>query len=588
MFFVAMRATLPFVAGSLIAASQSFQANRSVEPAWAVSTKIYSEYTSCKSDVTCDDHPLYPFIMRRAKLIRLNPILDPPRNLPYEEMGISLIQLTPSGYRYFYRANFPKKLSQARTGLLDANLHPADNREPQLVPGIPPDPADFNVEFAGPEDPRAFRNPAQQIMLIYCRVAADGKRAMYLFNTVTKTQVKLSDFGEQVHKNWTPLTYKSSTELILFYKMDPVELVSCKVDSGVCEFIKQTTLRFFQKGVTLRGGSPFNHLRDNYYYSFARTADRFVNGFLQYYRPVFMIVKYDKMTNELDPVFVSSPFDFYGAPQRLVNNKLPPNDRYFDYMLPYTAILISNGRMIVTLNVKDNYNVMVSLDDAKQRIDEIIRQYETVDCLGQVKSKGWDTLMNDRSGGLQVCQERLKYMWRVAVDSAVWENAQLCLSKGIVKASDYLQAHRDESPYILFNEATRALFATEVNRVCAEKRDYYAEWLKLSNFKKREYCQAATIRDVHFEFKCRDVKPARPWSWVKKAGAILGTAALLSHGTAAYLNRESQPAPSPLLKPQPLLKNRGVSAVSIVLIVISTLLVMLLVVLGFLTYRRRE
>ena len=479
--------------------------DRSDQP-WSISNRIYSEYTSCSHDVYCPAHPVYPFRVSRWKLIHL---VEPEvaHHLPdgvktYEEMGISLVPRRDSYYNFYYRANFPSKYSEARKGLLSPDFDYVGNNQPILVPGIPADPASSrHIPHLGPEDPRAFKNPSGDTMLIYSRADSQGIRAMYLFNTVMMTEVRLDNFGLKTQKNWTPLTYTSPRDLILFYSMQPIELVRCDVYSGTCVFTAKTNQSFFQRGVTLRGGTPFYHYRDNYYYSFARTVQKPLQHGRSVYRLVFMLVDFDKDTLSLTPAFVSSPFDYYTIPQMAVDDHLSPSDDAFKYILPYSAI-IKGSDMIVTVNVNDTQNVALTMSGVTTSIDEIIRQYEKVHCETRFTTLGWDGVMTSSLVELATCKEKLKAMWRVATDSFLWDNSHACLYGPTLTVTDKLSSLKGELPYKLFNEATESIFSLEVERLCDEKRSLFSNLLNVTDSEKREICS----NPGGFEFFCNKRK----------------------------------------------------------------------------------
>ena len=489
-----------------------------VEHPWTFSNQLYSEYDSCENGKHCPAHPYYPFNVSESLSKRVTlPALNAPWGAErYEEMGISLAPRKDMSFDFYYRANFPPIRSDVRTGILDQNLQLS--RSIYSVPGIPWDPFFRDGSYWGPEDPRVFTNPKGRTMLIYSRRDIKDVRAMYIFDTVSRKQVKLHSLGLQTQKNWTPLVYTSEHELILFYSMHPVELVSCHVLSGRCKFILRTKLTFFPHGVVLRGGSSFYHYRGDYYYSFARTVSKLVIG-PSLYRPVLTIVKFNKDTQELDHVLVSSAFDFFGIPQNKIDPSTDRRSDSFRYMLPYSAPL-QGLDMLLSLNIRDNANVVLRLTNVKKKIDAIINQYETINCDDQLASIGWQAIMTSDAKDMFTCQEKLRSIWRVAADSLLWNNAATCLStEGVIPAvSENLNKRIAENTYPFdsfrkSNTSVDTLLIEEVVRLCAGRRAMYPEWLTYSQDVKESKCRAFNNRfpSMHDEFKCatlfRQAKP---------------------------------------------------------------------------------
>ena len=339
---------------------------------------IYSAYSHCVNHQLCSDGRYYPFNVSSTTLMRIPRITDIPSDATrYEEMSVSLIPRSDNvSYTMYYRANFPSAVSYTMTTVVDDAFQIIGGR-PVLVPGIPLDSTQRSGNYWGTEDARAFINPAGSTMLIYNRRDDENWRRLYLFDTESGIEVRLSDMGEKTNKNWTPLLYKSSNELVLVYTMQPVRLIQCNVHSGDCHFIAIEDTHFFNKEVAdLRGGTPFYHYRDNYYYSFARTrdpSDKICQG--AYYRPVFTIIEFTKEDNKFTPVFISAPFDFFGLPQQAVDPNIEATNCAWRYMLPY-SIVNNNETMRLTLNLRDNENVVVTFGNVTDNIEALIEAHK--------------------------------------------------------------------------------------------------------------------------------------------------------------------------------------------------------------------
>jgi len=539
------------------------------------SNDLYSEYDSCTNGKSCIDHPYYPFnvtyeLSRRVYLKK--PFLKlPNRAQRYEEMGISLDPRTDGSYDFYYRSNYYPVLSEVRFGHFDPDFSNTPSTYP--VPGIPADPEDRTGIYWGPEDPRLFKDPKGRSLLIYSRRDKDDVRAMYIFNTVTEKEVKLYNFGVKTHKNWTPVDFISDDELVLYYSMQPVELVKCNIISGKCSFIIRSSLSFFPRGIVLRGGTAFTKYREDYYYSFARSVDRtkLKEGRKQKYRPVFMIIKFDKATLKVDHVYVSSAFDFFGIPEEAIDKHKKRDDPVFDYMLPYSAV-VRDQDMIITLNLNDSSNVVLRLHDVIKNIDAIINQYETVDCDKQLADMGWRAVMVTNDPKLFRCKERLRSIWRVAADDVLWNNSASCLATNAtdsfltpVMLGD-LQRHKNVSHFNPLNKskyAIRPTLAKEAVRLCREKRKKLAQWVMLSDEAKKDSCAKMDQNSDEERFKCSGIdrnyyavpshiEPENEEPSTirdsytdiikRNAGTILGVGGLASVAVGSYLRqRESVP-----------------------------------------------
>lgn len=540
------------------------------ERPWWVSNAIYSEYDSCRNEESCIAHPYYPFNVTQnlSKLVKLDSRHIGRRD--YEEMGISLVPRIDDNYDFYYRANYPPLESEIRFGRFTNYFSNKASTIP--VPGIPADPKPREGKYWGPEDPRVFNDTQGNTLLIYSRRDKDNVRAMYIFNTVTKKEVRLSPLGERTQKNWTPITFTSATELVLYYSMQPVELVKCNIITGSCEIIRRQNQSFFPRGVVLRGGTVFYNYRGDYYYSFARSVDKLIGGSAKY-RPVFMIIKFNKKTLQLDHVFVSSAFDFFGIPEKKVNSSLGRDNDYFRYILPY-SVVVKEQDMILTLNVHDTANVILRLRDVMKNIDAIINQYETVDCDKQLASMGWIAVMLTRDAKLFRCQEKLKTIWRVAADDLLWNNSAACLATNATDSFltpvmlSNVQQHKNDSNFELLNRSKKAIrpaLAAEAVRLCNVKRNEYADWVKLDDKAKKQACvdKQKQADDIHQKLKCNvidrdyyaqppqlepeididstadDPQPSPYTDFIKKhAGTILGAGALASVVAGGYLGQQ--------------------------------------------------
>jgi len=243
--------------------------------------------------------------------------------------------------------------------------------------------------YLGPEDARAFLNPAGETMLIYSRIFWEwnglpvrmGKKnfvsVMLLYNTRSRKKVILIPKGIplQQQKNWSPIKYIDQDNLLLVYTFEPVlTVIICNVRSGSCGLVDRENDSVQTREGVLRGGTPFYHFKRNYYFGFARVAvEKICTNSV--YRPVLIVMEVES-PKLISAVFYSQITSFSDKPMHAVKPDWTTQDFcHFEYTLPYSAILDGN-EMLVTLNLKDQVNVVVRLSNATTMLEQVIREYE--------------------------------------------------------------------------------------------------------------------------------------------------------------------------------------------------------------------
>ncbi|CDK29346.1 unnamed protein product [Kuraishia capsulata CBS 1993] len=134
-----------------------------------------------------------------------------------------------------------------------------------------------NVALAGPEDPRIIWKDgqySQEPIVVFNMVSnkAKGKRAVHAFFPLrkpTKDDNQLVVFSidgkdtKEKEKNWTPFFYHKETEdsahskgaIYFIYELNPLTVIKCSLDYGLCRFKQQNTETAKVEG-DLRGGTP--------------------------------------------------------------------------------------------------------------------------------------------------------------------------------------------------------------------------------------------------------------------------------------------------------------------------------------------
>ena len=129
----------------------------------------------------------------------------------------------------------------------------------------------------GPEDLRMFEFEQQLYLTFSALTSFPGanKRIywQFLFDLEKEQTIVLSIANSKPstgEKNWTPLVMNDT--LLLIRSLHPFVVLKCSV-TGKCEYAYQRLLDGTRMG-KLRGGTPFLHYRDGYYFSIAHTTVR--------------------------------------------------------------------------------------------------------------------------------------------------------------------------------------------------------------------------------------------------------------------------------------------------------------------------
>lgn len=127
-----------------------------------------------------------------------------------------------------------------------------------------------NKYYYGPEDPRIIKRTndlgfEEPIVVFNLKSLEISKRVMHMyfpFSNNMKMLKKRSEPWANIEKNWTPFisTRQPNTKLNFMYSVEPLEIVTCELDTGMCDFIQKlekTSINYFGP---LRGGSQLEQL----------------------------------------------------------------------------------------------------------------------------------------------------------------------------------------------------------------------------------------------------------------------------------------------------------------------------------------
>ena len=269
------------------------------------------------------------------------------------------------------------------------------------------------LTWLGPEDSRGFLNPQHETMLIYNKRDFPDldklnitKRATksYLYNTATHREVRLRVEDEKDNeKNWTPIKYVNDTHVIIARYLDPLMLLLCDVETGVCTPYGADNPKIFSNNTSLRGGSPFYHYKGQFYYAMARVSTNICEPVyeLRTYRPVFVIARLTE-DGSWHWVYISEPLLLDNIATTAIKDDYSSKDFCeFKYILPYSVVLEkSSGLMHVTLNLRDRDNVIVTLQNVTSFIDKAIRDYDCGTKPGFIFNCHYDYMVAEKNGTL--------------------------------------------------------------------------------------------------------------------------------------------------------------------------------------------
>ena len=250
--------------------------------------------------------------------------------------------------------------------------------------------------YWGPEDPRILlrRSPLgyDEPVIVYNMKHLDlQKRVMNLylpFPNVANVLRKRSEKFANIEKNWTPFISRREnqhvenggvTKLNFIYSIVPLEILTCEIDTAVCDFLQKPVKQDYNYVGPLRGGSqlvelPFSDLipktvQDRFkfpegrrvYIGWARAHLNNCGCGESMYRPNMITLIED-----------------YDANQNKYYFKLGDVSEYFDfnaYVPPWTIPLFdSNGQMIESTPKQcEGRNVLIPNSIAYWDIRSIIK-----------------------------------------------------------------------------------------------------------------------------------------------------------------------------------------------------------------------
>lgn len=162
--------------------------------------------------------------------------------------------------------------------VLDKSLAYRKIQFPSLLP-IPFDYTLYTVNnkfYYGPEDPRILKrvHPTlgyEEPMIVFnMKDNRITKRVMHLylpFSTHLKMLKKRSEKFANIEKNWTPFVsrHQPGNKLNFMYSITPLEILTCDIDDGMCDFLQKVEKENFNYIGPLRGGSqlvslPFDEM----------------------------------------------------------------------------------------------------------------------------------------------------------------------------------------------------------------------------------------------------------------------------------------------------------------------------------------
>ncbi|CAG9330834.1 unnamed protein product [Blepharisma stoltei] len=182
------------------------------------------------------------------------------------------------------------------------------------VPGIIPiEVYDYNIENAGPEDPRIFTF-AGGIYVIFNMIDIDVRRKMFLFNFETGKSwplriIEHSLWSHYTEKNWTPLIVDDE-HLYFVYNYKNFQILDCTDKSTYC---KKVSGLFDSVPAGLRGGSPYVKFGSTQYFvsfGYSHIDYRKGNQFCAVYRPALTVVKANEESSSFELIYQSEPIDF--------------------------------------------------------------------------------------------------------------------------------------------------------------------------------------------------------------------------------------------------------------------------------------
>lgn len=197
-------------------------------------------------------------------------------------------ELPPRRLTISYEQNLSKSVVNADGSV---NQVPVDKRldtREVRYPAFLPIPIEYLLHtedgkyYWGPEDPRILmrHNPLgfeEPIIVFNMKSVKLVKRVMhqYLpFSQDLKVLRKRSEPWANIEKNWTPfisttnvtgLDEVGTSQLNFIYSIDPLEILSCEIDTGVCDFLQKPQKDDYDYVGPLRGGTqlvklPFEEL----------------------------------------------------------------------------------------------------------------------------------------------------------------------------------------------------------------------------------------------------------------------------------------------------------------------------------------
>lgn len=251
------------------------------------------------------------------------------REIPYEKLATQRIMNLDGTY-----TNFANNRILASRTLSFPSLLPIEFDYKMKTPN--------DKYYWGPEDPRILKrfNPTfgfeEPIIVFNLKNEVVAKRVMHLYlpysNKLT-ILTKRSEPWAYIEKNWTPFisrNIKDSNKINMIYSFSPLEVLTCDIETGVCDFLQKKNKSNRNYFGPLRGGTQLEaiplldylpkHLAIKFpkkrqvYVGFARTHLNQCGCGESMYRPNFIILveDYNPTTNKFyyKIADISSFFDF--------------------------------------------------------------------------------------------------------------------------------------------------------------------------------------------------------------------------------------------------------------------------------------
>ena len=256
---------------------------------------------------------------------------------------------------------------------------------PCFLPIIDPKP---NTVYSGPEDPRIFFH-GKDILCSFNMKDADSKRKMWFYNFTDSqtTPLSLQDYTvssvtkiPNAEKNWSALSVKDD-HLYMVYNYHNFQVIDCNDYKAKtpCPMVRG---KFDDIITELKGGSPYVRFKNSdYYFSIAYTNIRNprYNSGSRIYRPAVAVIH---VPNGGDPdsiklIYTGGVLDFADSCVSLAKRTKSPVGVADVLTVPSIARCnYDDDKVIVTANVDDVFNVVVTINGMIRFLDNIIGLYE--------------------------------------------------------------------------------------------------------------------------------------------------------------------------------------------------------------------